>query len=121
MCPVAAESKNSKPSSKKKTNNTNKNIDPVTVVEKEEDVSGKKSNSKVSLTTKTKEKKKPLKLKLTKIDYSEEEKSEPLQICLLSTFFIIAIIGVILFGDLSVLLDLYASFYPPLIASTNEL
>jgi hypothetical protein len=92
------------------TNNKNNHPSPpVAAVEKKKGAGGKKSNNKVSLTTKTKEKKKPLKLKLTKSDYSKEEKSEPLQMCLLSTFFIIAIIGVILFGDLSVLLDLFAS------------
>ena len=88
------------------------------MVEKEEDIHSTKTTSTIK---NIKEKKKPLKLKLTKLDYSEEEQSEPLQMCLLSTCFIIAIIAVILFGDLSKLLDFYASFYPPSIASTNEL
>ena len=101
-------------------NNNNNSIDtnPPVVVEKEEDLHSTKTTSTIKNII---EKRKPLKLKLTKLDYSEEEQSEPLQICLLSTCFIIAIIAVILFGDLSKLLDFYASFYPPSIASTNEL
>ena len=101
-------------------NNNNNSIDsnPPVVVEKEEDIHSTKTTSTIKNII---EKRKPLKLKLTKLDYSEEEQSEPLQICLLSTCFIIAIIAVILFGDLSKLLDFYASFYPPSIASTNEL